>query len=266
MLINLIHDVDLLRYLVGEPTLVQAITSNQARGLEVEDTVALTLSFEGGAIGSFLATDAGASPWGWDQATTDSDDFPYVPNGLAYFLSGTRGALTVPTLISYSYPGEGEAEWRRPMTGQFLPRRAGNSYSIQLRHFVDVVERRSRSPWSPRRMRPDPWPSSRPPGRRPSGRRPSSSASSSRRQECAHDVSRRAHRRGDHRIPDARAAHGGGAAARARVRVPHPRPGRTPARRRRPRQAARPPARRGLRRRQRDASVQAAHDPRPRPV
>jgi predicted dehydrogenase len=139
MLINLIHDVDLLRHLVGEPTLVQAVTSNQARGLAVEDTVALTLTFDDGVIGSFLATDAGASPWGWDQATTDSEELPYVPNGSAYFLTGTRGALAMPTLIWYSYPADSEAEWRTPMIRQFLPRRSGNSYSHQLRHFVEVV-------------------------------------------------------------------------------------------------------------------------------
>ncbi len=139
MLINLIHDVDLLRYLIGEPTLVHAVVSNQARGLEVEDTVALTLTFDGGVIGSFLATDAGASPWGWDHATIDSDDLPYVPNGSAYFLTGTRGALEMPTLTWYSYPAHREAEWRTPMIRQFLPRRSGNSYDHQLRHFVEVV-------------------------------------------------------------------------------------------------------------------------------
>ena len=45
----------------------------------------------------------------------------------------------MPTLTWYSYPAHSEAEWRTPMIRQFLPRRSGNSYDHQLRHFVEVV-------------------------------------------------------------------------------------------------------------------------------
>lgn len=38
MLINLVHDLDLLRYLLGEVTTVQAMASSTVRGFAVEDT------------------------------------------------------------------------------------------------------------------------------------------------------------------------------------------------------------------------------------
>ena len=93
MLINVVHDLDLLRHLCGEVAEIQAMQSSHARGLEVEDTVSLNLRFESGAVGSFLASDAGVSPWGWDQSTEETLAFPFLPDGVAYRLVGTRGAL-----------------------------------------------------------------------------------------------------------------------------------------------------------------------------
>ena len=50
-LINVVHDLDLLRHLCGEVAEIQAMRSSHARGLEVEDTVSLNLRFESGAVG-----------------------------------------------------------------------------------------------------------------------------------------------------------------------------------------------------------------------
>ena len=47
MLINLVHDLDLLRHLCGEVAEIQAMVSSHARNLEVEDTVSVNLRFEG---------------------------------------------------------------------------------------------------------------------------------------------------------------------------------------------------------------------------
>lgn len=54
MLINLVHDLDLARYLCGEITTVQAVSSNALRGFEVEDTAAVIVGFDNGAIGTFI--------------------------------------------------------------------------------------------------------------------------------------------------------------------------------------------------------------------
>ncbi|BDZ65358.1 Gfo/Idh/MocA family protein [Agromyces mangrovi Wang et al. 2018] len=139
MLINLIHDLDLLRHLLGEVTAVQATTGNAIRNLPVEDTAAVNLTFAGGAIGSFLATDAGASPWGWDQGSGDIPDFPFTRDAYAYCITGTAGALSIPDLAAYGYPAGVEGEWRRPMQRRYAQAAAGDSYSRQLDHFVEVV-------------------------------------------------------------------------------------------------------------------------------
>ncbi len=114
MLMNVVHDLDLLRHLCGEVAEIQAMQSSHARGLEVEDTVSLNLRFDSGAVGSFLASDAGVSPWGWDQATEETLAFPFLPDGVAYRLVGTRGALSVPNLAKYSYDPSVNADWHSP--------------------------------------------------------------------------------------------------------------------------------------------------------
>ncbi len=62
VLINLIHDIDMLRFLVGEISEVQAADSRAIRGFAVEDTAAAVLRFEGGALGTVLVSDAATSP------------------------------------------------------------------------------------------------------------------------------------------------------------------------------------------------------------
>ena len=132
MLINVVHDLDLLRHLCGEVAEIQAMQSSHARGLEVEDTVSLNLRFESGAVGSFLASDAGVSPWGWDQSTEETLAFPFLPDGVAYRLVGTRGALSVPNLAKYSYDPSVSADWHSPLSRTYLPVAPRGSFQAQL--------------------------------------------------------------------------------------------------------------------------------------
>ena len=138
-LINVVHDLDLLRHLCGEVAEVQAMQSSHARGLEVEDTVSLNLRFESGAVGSLLASDAGVSPWGWDQATEETLAFPFLPDGVAYRFAGTRGALSVPNLARYSYEQSVSADWHSPLSRTYLPVAPRGSFQAQLDHFVEVA-------------------------------------------------------------------------------------------------------------------------------
>lgn len=139
MLINAVHDLDLLRHLCGEVAEIQAMVSSHARGLEVEDTVSLNLRFDSGAVGSLLASDAGVSPWGWDQSTEETLAFPFIPDGVAYQLVGTRGALSVPNLAKFSYDPSVAADWHSPLSRTYLPIPQRGSFQAQLAHFLDVA-------------------------------------------------------------------------------------------------------------------------------
>ena len=138
-LINVVHDLDLLRHLCGEVAEVQGMQSSHARGLEVEDTITLNLRFESGVVGSFLASDAGVSPWGWDQATEETLAFPFVPDGVAYRLVGTDAALSVPNLAKYAYDRAVPANWHSPLSRTYLPVAPRGSFHAQLDHFIEVA-------------------------------------------------------------------------------------------------------------------------------
>lgn len=75
-LINLIHEIDLIRFVCGEIAEVSALASSALRGLAVEDTGALVFRLEGGALVSLVLSDCAAGPWSWDMAAGDSPRFP----------------------------------------------------------------------------------------------------------------------------------------------------------------------------------------------
>ena len=62
ILVNLVHDVDLLRYLLGEPVAVQGMQSSAARGFETEDSAVVNVRFADGSLASMTISDATASP------------------------------------------------------------------------------------------------------------------------------------------------------------------------------------------------------------
>jgi predicted dehydrogenase len=137
LLINLVHDLDMLRYLVGEITTVQATTSSAVRGYEVEDTAAVIVGFENGAVGTLIGSDTVVAPWGWDQSTQDDARFPFNPDIPSFSIAGTEGSLAFPQLGHFYH--DGESDWHQPLSRRFRPTETGDSFSRQLRHFIDVA-------------------------------------------------------------------------------------------------------------------------------
>ena len=138
LLINAIHDVDCLRFLCGEMATVQAIASSAVRGFEVEDTVAVTMRFTSGALGTFLISDAVPSPWFWDIASGQARYFP-VPERAAdsYVVGGRKGSLAVPSLDLWTHEPGGD--WRDPIMPSRLAIAVSRCYENQLHNFVAVV-------------------------------------------------------------------------------------------------------------------------------
>jgi predicted dehydrogenase len=141
LLINLIHEVDLLRHLVGEIVGMEAIVSNKARGLEVADTAGLVLRFENGAVGTLVGSDCAVSPWGWDQATEDDATFPHHPGQPCLLIAGSRGSVSVPDMTVFS---QSEPSWLEPVTEDRRPVAGADAFARQLAHFADVAAGRAR--------------------------------------------------------------------------------------------------------------------------
>lgn len=140
LLINLIHDIDCLRFLCGEVETVQASVSSHARGFAVEDTAAVILRFANGALGTFSLSDAVPSPYTWDGSSGQALYFPSQREN-CYFIGGRRASLAVPTLARWQHEGEGR--WQDPLVCHQVQREVASAYERQLTHFLAVAARRA---------------------------------------------------------------------------------------------------------------------------
>jgi predicted dehydrogenase len=137
VLINLIHEIDCLRFCLGEIARLSAITSNRQRGFEVEDTAAVTMTFASGAVGTFLASDTAVSPWTMEQGLGEVPEFPFSGQSGYRFL-GTEGALEAPVLKLWRQT-DPVPTWHHPITAQALSGGMADPYHVQLTHFRDVM-------------------------------------------------------------------------------------------------------------------------------
>ena len=142
ILINLIHEMDNLRYLCGELESVHAVASNAARQFAVEDTAVMTLKFASGALGTFTLSDTVASPRSWEQTSGENAAYARYPSQDCYFIAGTKGSLAVPTLHSWTHGPEdaGEPGWNTPFTEKNLALEAVDPLAAQLAHFCDLID------------------------------------------------------------------------------------------------------------------------------
>ncbi|WP_136068548.1 Gfo/Idh/MocA family protein [Modicisalibacter radicis] len=134
---NLIHDLDLLRHLCGEIIEVQAMTSQRLRGLPYADTVALTLRFASGALGTLNASDTASAPWSWELASGENSAYPQQPDQPCYLLAGTTGALALPQLRLWRYADE--PHWHAPLVDEAVTPDASTALDRQFAHFIAVV-------------------------------------------------------------------------------------------------------------------------------
>lgn len=138
ILINLIHDIDSIRYLVGEITAVQAVVANARRAFAVEDSAAVLLKFENGAIGTIALSDATPSPWSWELTSGETTSYTYPQTGEdCYRLAGTLGSLALPSLRLWRYPAE--PDWTEALVMEHHPVAPADPLARQLRHFIDVL-------------------------------------------------------------------------------------------------------------------------------
>jgi predicted dehydrogenase len=139
ILINLIHEIGMMRTLCGEIDAVQAQTSSRVRGHAVEDTAAITVSFSGGALGVFMLSDSGASARSWEQTTGENPAFFNAPEETCYTLTGEKGTLHFPTLRLETFADAGEASWMRPFSTEAVPVERHDPLAAQLTNFIDVI-------------------------------------------------------------------------------------------------------------------------------
>ena len=137
ILLNLIHEIDFLRFTVGEITAVESVVSNRQRGFAVEDTAAALIEFENGALGTFFITDNAVSPWTTEQGVGESPEFPFSGQSNYRFM-GRRGSIEFPELVQWTQAGDVQ-HWNQPIQAQRIHAPTIDAFAAQLVHFRDVV-------------------------------------------------------------------------------------------------------------------------------
>jgi predicted dehydrogenase len=136
VLINLSHDIDLLRALCGEVVSVQAMDSAMVRNFEPEETCVVTLRFASGALGTVTISDTVVAPWSWEQTTGENPVYPETDQS-CYFIAGTEGSLTIPKLELWRNPGT--RSWWEPFEVERHYAPKADPLPLQIAQFVRVI-------------------------------------------------------------------------------------------------------------------------------
>jgi predicted dehydrogenase len=139
ILLNMIHEVHNLRMLCGDIVSVQAMSSNVIRGFPVEDTVAISLRFASGALGSFLLSDTAACARSWEQTSHENKAYPSYDDEDCYVITGTFGSLSVPTMRLKTYGNAEDRSWWKPFDMSVAAMMREDPLARQIEHFGAVT-------------------------------------------------------------------------------------------------------------------------------
>ena len=139
VLINLTHDIDLMRYLIGEIESVHSFESNTNRKGEVEDSAVVNLRYENGTIGTLSISDTIVAPWSWENTSGENPVYPNQKES-CYWIGGTHGSLELPQLKSWE--SLNERSWWKPIYSNQSPtdKSINQPLSAQLDNFISVVQ------------------------------------------------------------------------------------------------------------------------------
>lgn len=136
VMINLVHDIDILRFVVGEIAAVTALRGTGLRGQNRIESGAVALAFENGATGTISFADTSPSPWGFEAGTSENPNIGTTGQDMMWIM-GTDGAISFPSMTLWS-----GTEWGQP--AQQVPlQKAENAkppLEAQLDHFLDVID------------------------------------------------------------------------------------------------------------------------------
>ena len=140
--INLIHEIDLLRYFMGEIVDVSAMFSSTTRGNAVEDTAVVNMRCGNGALVSAIISDCAPSPWHFEGGTGENPNICKTGEG-GFRVFGTSGALEFPCLTHWRHDDPG-GHWGTPIHCHNIKSEAALDGEValtnQLNHFADVIQ------------------------------------------------------------------------------------------------------------------------------
>ncbi|KEQ68323.1 quinate utilization oxidoreductase QutH [Aureobasidium namibiae CBS 147.97] len=138
ILINLVHDVDVLQFLLGPIVRVSAEETIKQRGFHAEEGAAILLKFQSGCVGTFIVSDAVPSPHNFESGTGENPTIPAT--GMDFYrIFGTEASLSVPDMKRWSYDGR-DKSWTQELKEESLSVEGSKiPFELQVEQFVNVV-------------------------------------------------------------------------------------------------------------------------------
>ncbi|KAJ4350164.1 uncharacterized protein N0V89_008785 [Didymosphaeria variabile] len=137
VLINLIHDVDILQYWFGPITRVFAEKATSQRGHPAEEGAAVTLKFANGIVGTFVLSDAVVSPHNFEAGTGENPTIPKEGHD-SYRIFGSKGSLSFPDMTKWTYAEK--RSWTEPLVNERVDVPDTKvPFELQVEHFVRVI-------------------------------------------------------------------------------------------------------------------------------
>jgi len=140
--INLVHDIDLICYLLGPITHVQATTSNKIRKYEVEDTAIVNFSFSSGSLCTLSVSDTIVAPYSYELTAGENPAYP-ITNQSAYYIGGTKGSIQFPNLKYWRYKKE-KSWWNNISVEDKKDKKDTKTLINQINHFSDVILKKAK--------------------------------------------------------------------------------------------------------------------------
>ena len=145
LLINFIHEADLMLGLFGPVANVQAIASNAQRGGPVEDSAAAIMRFESGLLATVVLSDAALSPWSFEGASNENPNI--AETGMSSWRIGcTQGSFDFPSLQTWQDAEGGLGDWSRPLKQSLPETERVDPLMEQLTHFAECIRNPSTIP------------------------------------------------------------------------------------------------------------------------
>jgi predicted dehydrogenase len=138
LLINFIHEADLLLHIFGKVIEIQAMTSNFQRGQAVEDTAGVLLRFESGMMASVILSDAALTPWSFEGACGENPNI--AGTGISSWRIGcAQGALEFPGMKIWTDKENQVGDWSRALKLQDEELQSVEPLHEQLTHFTNLI-------------------------------------------------------------------------------------------------------------------------------
>ncbi|MGB7241868.1 MAG: Gfo/Idh/MocA family oxidoreductase [Sulfitobacter sp.] len=136
VMINLVHDIDLLRFVIGDIRQTVALRGTSLRGTDRIESGAIALAFDSGATGTIAFADTAPSPWGFEAGTGENPNIGTTGQDMMW-ITGTTGAISFPSMTVWRGTDWGMAAKTEALTPA---RNDRPPLDAQLDHFLDVID------------------------------------------------------------------------------------------------------------------------------